>query len=198
MKKNQLLHLFFTLLTICFLSTESKAVCAFKSAPKDTCVTIKMKDGNEISAVIVEKTAQKVRFRKCGSEVTDTVFFVPMSKIESIYSPKSDYAIDTDTKINNKSKLQRIKNLVISTYASNFLLIAISLSQSGIANLGGSVLVLLLLLFGGITAILALIELINYKGRFEGKDLLIGLMTLKSIIFLLSIIIFLAFVFAFL
>jgi tetrahydromethanopterin S-methyltransferase subunit F/ATP-dependent Zn protease len=195
MKKNQLFILFLTLISVCFFSFESKAVSGYKSAPQDTCVTIKMKDGNEISAVIVEKTAQKVRFRKCGSEVTDTVFFVPMNKIESISSLKSDSNQDNVLNKEDESSLRKIKNLIIASYGSSLLLAVIILfatvfiTNNGLASMGilGIVLSVLLYLASGITAIFALTDLIKFKKKFYGKNLMIGLMAWKTIGFILGL-----------
>jgi hypothetical protein len=196
MKKNLLFNLFFTLISVCFFSFESKAVSGYKSAPQDTCVTIKMKDGNEISVVIVEKTAQKVRFRKCGSEVTDTVFFVPNSKIVSISQPQTEYELDNSNSKENREKIRKIKTLVTTSYLSGALFLASfvlieSISFSGFSNLS-VILLTLFYMISGISTIWALIELLSYKGQFEDKKLLVGLLIWKVVTFLLTTLLFIA------
>jgi hypothetical protein len=188
MKKNQLFILFLTLISVCFFSFESKAVSGYKSAPQDTCVTIKMKDGNEISAVLVEQTAQKVRFRKCGTAVTDTVFFVPMSKIERISYPPTEYEIETDYNKQNEIKRRKINYLLITTFSLSFLRFLIITSVESLAL--NPLLSLLFSLLGAITAIWAILELRNYNEKFIGRDFLILLLVLKAI---LNIIFFIAF-----
>ncbi len=194
---NQKLFFFIAMLLLNF-DAKAFLMSAIPSSLSDTCVEINLKSGTRIMAKITKKTSEKVYFKKCDNLSDTTSYFVLQEKIDTIKTldiaakdiqkEKRAERIERIKKDENKAKQNRIWTL-LGVSLLCILLVLVSTGLDGFGSIG--------FLLLGVSSIWGLIEVLTYKGQFEGKiaalAYFVGLNTLLFLFSLLLIIIILSF-----
>jgi hypothetical protein len=198
---NQRITLFvFTFLLSFFCAhfdAKALALSTLPSTLSDTCVEINLKSGTRIVAKIIRKTTEKVYFKKCDALADTTEYFVLQEKIDKIKSlnVKEDIAQEYDSAVPYNAKpTPKLKEEDKKKQTRIWVLLGASLF-SVLLGFAAFVIpfagILAALLFM-VSSVWGLIEVLSYKGQFEGKGLAMALFitfNVLTLIYLLLLIV---------
>jgi ABC-type multidrug transport system fused ATPase/permease subunit len=173
---------FFVWLLLFSFDAKALVLATLPNTLSDTCVEINLTDGTRAYAKITKKTNEKVYFKKCDDLSDKTEYFVLQEKIDNIKtldkdikSVLEDDQFEREQQLKrklNKMKQKRIVALVLTSFLSGIAMFALPLFFLSFL----------------VSAIWGLIEVLSYKGRFEGKGYAIAFFIAASLVALLFII----------
>ncbi len=174
---------FIFLFSFLLFSLQSKAIAlaTLPSTLSDTCVEINLKSGSKIIAKITKKTQEKVYFKKCDNLADTTSYFVLQEKIDNIKTYDGEVKEFQEEKeiaaLKRKQKEDKIKQNHLSILLGVCILSCLILFLSPYLSM---------ILFTT-SSIWGLIEVISYKGSFQGKGYFLAFFILANLLLLLMI-----------